>query len=91
MTTAASENALSEKMPFRMTVGFALVILAAVAGFHPWAVAQIRSVVQEENRVVVMQQDTKTDKQFADLARRIGELTGEVRGLKVIILSRAVK
>lgn len=87
MSRSQSEGTLSNDTPFKMRLGFAVVILAAVAGFHPWAIAQIRSVVQEENRVVVLQQEQRQDRQFNDLERKIVELVGEVRALKAVVVS----
>lgn len=61
VTTDSSEDssAITEKtplvIPIKITVARFLAVLAVVAGLHPLAMAQVRSIVREENST--MKQD----------------------------------
>lgn len=87
MRRLSEDTTISEQTRFRTNLGFAILILGFVAGLHPYAIAQIRGVVQQENRVVVLQQDARQDEKFNTLALEIRELTGEVRALREVVLS----
>jgi hypothetical protein len=87
-TSSKSGVTLSEKMPFRITLGFATVVLGIVAGFHPWAVAEVRGIVQDENKITVLQQQLRQEQQFSTLVQQIKELTGEVRSLRAVVVRR---
>ena len=87
MRRTNEDGTISEATRIKTNLGFTALVLGLVAGFHPWAIAQVRDVVQQENRLVVLQQDARQDEKFNTLSLEIRELTGEVRSLKAVVLS----
>ena len=76
---------LTDKTTIKTTLGGAVAAIILVAGFHPWAVAQIRSVVAEENRVSELQRSLMLERSFEVLRGDIRELRVEVRGLRIAV------
>jgi hypothetical protein len=76
---------LTDKTTIKTTLGGAVAACVLVAGLHPWAVAQIRGVVRDEQQVAELQRKLDWERSVEMLRGDIRELRAEVRGLRLAI------
>lgn len=79
---------INNRTPVKVSLGLLLGAIGFAFGFQPIAVAQIRSVVQEENKIIQLQSQATSNNQFSALRAQVAELTGEVRALRLAFAKR---
>jgi hypothetical protein len=80
---------LTDKTTIKTTLGGALAAAVLIAGLHPWAIAQVRGVVAEENKITDLQRNLVLQQSFEALRGDIRELKVEVRSLRLQIERRS--
>lgn len=87
----AATTTISDNTPIKLTVGLMIGVIVAVAGIHPWAMAQVKAVVAQQMAQAVTREELlryklETDRELTAELRKMREefvaLKLEVRGWK---------